>query len=127
MQASSTRGVLIISGHNIYGRIFELDNILLCLVIIPPYTFIAKIISSIMSYFSLRISILRSLVPPRSRSFRSGPCIFFISRAYACFIHQGEVILEMPFLVAPKKTNSARFPRFAILISAMSTCIPPFL
>ena len=34
MQASSAREVLIISGCNIFGRIFALYHFLLCLVII---------------------------------------------------------------------------------------------
>ena len=36
-------------------------------------------------------------------------------------------MLEVPFLVASEIRNSAKVPCFAILISVISTCLPPFL
>ena len=63
IQASFTRGVLIMSSRNISSRIFEIDNFLLVLVIVwvfpaatrvPPPTFIAKIVSSIINQFLSR-------------------------------------------------------------------------
>ena len=136
MQDSSTIGVFVMSGCNISGRIFKLSHIFLCLLIIwgvpsstwvPLAIFFAKIIISIINYLIIDLSIFRSLVPPDSYIFKSGNWIFFIFVYCACFLCQGLVILEIPFFVALKTSNSAQFLRFAILILFISTCLTPFL
>ena len=124
------------SGHKISGRIFEIAHLIHCIVIIwgvpsstwfPPSTFVSKSIRSIINYFSLGIYIFRSLVPPGSRRFISSCWIFFVSGDCAWLLCLGSVILEVPFLVASEKNNSAQVPRFAILRLAISTYMPPFL
>ena len=86
MKASYTRGVIITSGRNISRRLFWIDCIFLCLVVIwvvpyatwiLPSTFISKGIIIIINYFSLRVSIFRSLVPPGSRRFISVSFLFY--------------------------------------------------
>ena len=124
------------SGRNISGRIFDIASLLLCLVIIwvapaPTWvqlsTFVAKIIVSIINYFSLRLSIFASLVPPGSRRFRSGCWSFLFSGAFTYFIRRGTDLLKVPFLVASETSNSSQVPCFDILISSISTFLPPFL
>ena len=136
MQDSSNRGVIIMNSRNISGRIFKLAHLILCLVIIwgvqdstwvPPSTFFAKVISSIINYFSLRLYIFRSLLPPESRRFKSSSWSFFVYGACDCLLLKGEIILEVPFIVASETSNSSQVLRFSILRSAVSTRITLFM
>ena len=84
-----------------------------------------KIISSIINYFSIRISIFRSIVPPDSRRFRY--ISLFVSGFCAQLLCQGAVGLEFPFLVESETSNSAQVQRFTILKFSIFAWLPPFL
>ena len=137
MQASSTRGVLIMSGHNMDGKGFEIAHFILGILIIyrvtaatwvTPPTFIENNASSIINYFSIGISNFGSLVLSGSISFRSrGLWILFIYWAFAWLLWKGAVLLEATFLVVQETINYTQVPRFAILRSIISTCLPPFM
>ena len=53
--------------------------------------------------------------------------IFLVSRYFAFLIHQGTVVLEVPFIVAPEANNPDRVPRSSVLRLTISACMSPFM
>ena len=137
IQASSTRGVIIMSGSNMSRIMFNIANCFLGIMIIwivPDSTWVLtpisnkKSVSRTINNFSLGISTFGSLIPTGSSRFRSqGYWVFLISVAFACVIHQGTVVLGVPFLVTSVTIISEQVPPFGVLRSAISTCLTPFL